>query len=233
MAIKTKPIDYKQAVKLLKSQEDHFLDFKAKDIAPSKVTKSIAAFANADGGDLYIGLDEDKTEKIFKWRGFDRVEDVNGFVQIFEELFPLGQDFLYEFLSFSNNGYVLHVEIKKTRDIKLASDGKVYIRRGAQNLPLRSEEELTHLKMNKGLISYESQTISNNISIITESENIKNFLVEVIPTASDAETWLNKQQLIYENKPTVCGVLLFAEEPQAIIPKRCGIKIYRSIPLPK
>ena len=81
--------------------------------------------------------------------------------------------------------------------------------------------------MNKGLISYESQTISNSISIITESENIINFLTEVIPTASDTEIWLRKQQLIYEDKPTVCGVLLFADEPQAIIPKRSGIKVYR------
>mgnify|MGYP001794295474 CR=1 FL=1 len=185
MAINSKPIDYKQAVKLLESQEDHFLDFKAKEIAPKRITKSIAAFANADGGDLYIGLDENK-------------EDAYGFIQICEKLFPLGQDFSYEFLSFSNNGYVLHVEIHKTRDIKRASDRIVYIRRGAQNIPLKSDEEINRLKMNKGLISYESQTISNSISIITESENIINFLTEVIPTASDTEIWLRKQQLIYE-----------------------------------
>ena len=43
MAINSKPIDYKQAVKLLESQEDHFLDFKAKEIAPKRITKSIAA----------------------------------------------------------------------------------------------------------------------------------------------------------------------------------------------
>ena len=27
--------------------------------------------------------------------------------------------------------------------------------------------------------------------------------------------------------PTVGGLLLFAEEPQAVLPKRCGIKVYR------
>jgi ATP-dependent DNA helicase RecG len=227
MAIRTKHIDYKQAVKLLQSQEDHFLDFKAKEISPNKISKSIAAFANADGGDLYIGIDEDDEKKAFKWRGFEKVEEANSLIQVFEKLFPLGQDFSYEFLSFSNRGYVLHIEVHKTRDIKVASDNKVYIRRGAQNLPQTSDEELNRLRRNKGLISFESETVSCDLSVIKESTNLIDFLTEVVPTASSPEDWLKKQQLIYENKPTVCGVLLFAEEPQAIIPKRCGIKIYR------
>jgi ATP-dependent DNA helicase RecG len=33
--------------------------------------------------------------------------------------------------------------------------------------------------------------------------------------------------LIQEEKPTVAGAILFAEEPQALLPKRCGIKLYR------
>ena len=41
------------------------------------------------------------------------------------------------------------------------------------------------------------------------------------------EKWLKKQKLIRKDKPTVCGVLLFSDEPQAILPKRSGIKIYR------
>ena len=41
------------------------------------------------------------------------------------------------------------------------------------------------------------------------------------------ETWLRKQQLIVNQMPTVAGLLLFAEEPQAILAKRCGIKVYR------
>mgnify|MGYP007080239397 CR=1 FL=1 len=49
---------------------------------------------------------------------------------------------------------------------------------------------------------------------------------EVIPT-SQPEVWLKKHVLIRDEKPTVAGVLLFADEPQSLIPKRCGIKIYR------
>lgn len=48
----------------------------------------------------------------------------------------------------------------------------------------------------------------------------------MIPTA-EPEPWLRKQQLISDDKPTVAGLLLFAEEPQALLPKRSAVKIYR------
>lgn len=51
-------------------------------------------------------------------------------------------------------------------------------------------------------------------------------MLEVVPT-SEPEPWLKKQRLIINDHPTVAGVLLFSEEPQAIIPKQCGIKIYQ------
>ena len=43
----------------------------------------------------------------------------------------------------------------------------------------------------------------------------------------EPEAWLRKQQLIVNDMPTVGGLLLFADEPQAVLPKRCGIKVYR------
>jgi ATP-dependent DNA helicase RecG len=39
--------------------------------------------------------------------------------------------------------------------------------------------------------------------------------------------FLKKQNLIRGTKPTVAAVLLFAEEPQAALPKRSGVKLYR------
>lgn len=61
---------------------------------------------------------------------------------------------------------------------------------------------------------------------VTQSEVISGFVDQVVPT-STAEVWLKKQALLRAGRPTVAGVLLFADEPQAAIPKRCGIKVYR------
>lgn len=216
-----------EGTKILGIIEGHFADIKAIEIKPGKLTHSLSAFANAEGGELFVGIDEDKTNHTRQWRGFTKFEDANGFIQIFEKLFPLGEDCQYSFLrSDVGPGYVLRIEIHKSRDIKAASDHIVYIRRGAQNLPIQTEEELARLRRNKGIASFETETVNVDKALITNSTTIIKFMLDVVPTA-EPEQWLIKQQAIRSNMPTVAGLVLFADEPQAVIPKRCGLKIYR------
>ena len=211
--------------KALSTEESHFADLKAIDIAPSKLTRSISAFSNAEGGELFIGVDENPPQRA--WRGFSKPEAANGHLQAFEKLFPLGHGYSYVFLrNRKHSGIVLKVEIEKSREIRPASDGIVYVRRGAQNIPLQTEEELNRLRLAKGLTSFETETIAADPTAITNSSQIIEFMLEVVPT-SEPEPWLRKQNLIRGDKPTVAGVVLFADEPQAILPKHCGIKIYR------
>lgn len=135
MGISVAPVDEAQVQKVLSLEEGHFHDVKAIDISPSKLTRSLAAFGNADGGELYVGIDEAGPRKVRRWRGFLNPEAANAHLQVFEHLFPLGQDFQYEFLvGESYPGCVLHVTVQKTRDVKSASDGKHYVR-GAQTFP--------------------------------------------------------------------------------------------------
>jgi ATP-dependent DNA helicase RecG len=68
--------------------------------------------------------------------------------------------------------------------------------------------------------------VGANPTIITNSVVALEFMLGVVPTA-EPEPWLRKQQVIQGDKPTVAGIVLFAEEPQAVLPKRTGIKIYR------
>lgn len=54
------------------------------------------------------------------WRGFTNLEGANGHIQIFKELFPLGEFFTYQFLNGRNGpGPVLHVTILKTHQESL------------------------------------------------------------------------------------------------------------------
>ncbi len=213
--------------KLLSLEEGHFIDLKSRNISPAKLTKSLSGFANAEGGELFVGIDEDVPKKKRTWRGFERIEDANGFIQCFEGLFPLGDECIYGFLqSPAEIGLVLKIEIRKSKDVKIASDKKAYVRRGAQNLPVETDEAILRLKRNKGLTSFETEPVAVEKSLITNSNHIISFMLEVVPTA-EPEPWLKKQQVLLQDKPTVAGLLLFADEPQAAIPKRCGLKIYR------
>lgn len=61
--IETKKITDEQKDGIVNLTENHFYDLKSKNIAPRKLTKTISAFANADGGDLYVGIDEVKNNE--------------------------------------------------------------------------------------------------------------------------------------------------------------------------
>ncbi len=227
MAIAVAAISDQQREKLLAAEESHFLDLKSARITPAKLTRTLSAFANADGGELYIGIEDGMSLADRRWAGFADQEAANGFLQAFEQFFPLGQDFSYQFLSCAGSaGLALHVTVQKTRAIKPASDDKAYLRRGAQNLPVTSEDDLTRLRLNKGIASFETETVAVDLVEVTNSHVILGFLLDVIPTAEPLN-WLKKQQLVRDGKPTVAAVLLFGEEPQAILPKHCGIKVYR------
>ena len=71
--------------------------------------------------------------------------------------------------------------VNKSSEIHYTSDGKVYVRKGAQKLPLIGEN-IVNLKLSKGLISYEDQIISGvSIEEITESEELLFFLEKYSP----------------------------------------------------
>jgi ATP-dependent DNA helicase RecG len=211
-----------QLVYTLGLHEGHFLDFKATEIAPAKLTQSLSAFANADGGELYVGVDDNPRQ----WRGFDDPEAANGHIQALEDVFPLGEDVRYELLEADDaDGFVLHVTVLKSRDVRTASNGKAYLRRGAQNLPQTSVDQLERLRRAKGTTSHENATVSAEPGEITNSEAIIGFMLEIVPEG-EPEVWLAKQRLVVDGHPTVAGLLLFADEPQVFLPK-ASVKIYR------
>lgn len=227
MAINIERLDAVQAAKIIAIEEGQFADVKAISITPAQLSKTISAFANTDGGELYIGIAETGYPKTREWNGFINQEAANGHLQLFEHLFPLGTDFQYQFLRAEHlPGLLLHVQVNKTRAIMRASNHLPYLRRGAQSLAVDTPDALKRLEYAKGLTSFEDETTNVVAALITESKVTQEFIKRVVPS-SEPSAWLRKQALIRQDKPTVAGVLLFADEPQAQLPKRCGIKLYR------
>ena len=56
MAIQTVALTKSQFLEVLARGEGHFLDFKSRETSAAKLTKILSAFANADGGELYLGI---------------------------------------------------------------------------------------------------------------------------------------------------------------------------------
>lgn len=229
MEIEVALVSAHEAESICTIREDHFTDVKSKEISPAKLSRTVSAFANSDGGELYVGVSEQGPLKLRSWLGFPDIEAANGHIQLLEQLFPLNTGYQADFLETKSSGFpglVLHIQVPKARDVVLASDGLPYIRKAAQNLPVSTVEALQKLRWSKGITSFENETIDVPLEIVTESDALREFMSSVVPSAEPL-AWLKKQLLVRAELPTVAAVLLFADEPQAALPKRAGLKIYR------
>lgn len=228
MNISTKAITADDALELLSISETHFLDLKSADIKPAKLSRTISAFANTSGGEIYVGINEQVTvdgkERV--WSGFPDEEAANGIFQVIQELDPLGGNVSAQFLSADGyEGLVLVLTVFKSQSIIAASDGNIYIRRSAQSLKV-ADTAVDALKFDKGVKSFEDEIADVEEEAVTNSETIIEFLLGTIP-AGEPKIWLEKQRVMGNSRPTVAAVLLYSDAPQAILPKRSAIKILR------
>lgn len=216
--MKTQKLTKEEVAALCATPEDHFHDRKSARIAPAKLSKTMSAFANADGGELVVGVEDDGT-----WAGAPTVEDYNGHLQALEPLFPYGSEFDYQLVQHPSDGTVgLVLAVQKSRDIRYATNGTAYLRRGAQSLPVADIEDL---RRKKGLTTHETATLRYSPVQLVESEVIADFIKNVVPH-TNGDNWLRKQNLIVDDLPTVAGTVLFHDEPQIHLPK-AALKLYR------
>ncbi len=209
------------------TQENYLNDIKARDIKPSKLSETISAFSNAAGGDVYVGIGEDKSKNTRTWLGFDDPEQANDIPHVLFQAHAFGNHVKFEFL-FNKNfpGLVLHITIKKVKEIVKSSSGEVFVRVNAGKQKIDTPEKLKRLELDKGIITFENEWVEIPLPRIENSLSILNFLINVIP-AGEPLTYLNNQELIKEGHARVCGILLFCDEPAVFLPKRCSVKIMR------
>ena len=219
-----------ELAKILSTDEDHFFDVKSKRITPSKLQESFVAFANADGGDLYIGIEDKKCEGE-RLVPFEAKEGANSaLVVLLEQTTPAVENVAVEFLSPSIGGYVLHLSIPKSPKVHYTASGDCFIRLNAGKVKIKGER-ITALGYSKGSAPYERVAVSSvDVDEIAESPVLKDYMGRV-GTALETRKFLKKQRLLSEQdgeqKVNVGCVLLFDEEPQASIDTRCAVKVYR------
>jgi ATP-dependent DNA helicase RecG len=227
--LEVRPLTSDHAEVIVSLEEGHFSDVKAREIAPSKLSRTVSAFANAAGGDIYVGIAERELRgvKHRDWVGLVDQEAANGVLQMLGDIDPLGSDWRAEFLACdAHPGYVLHIIVQKTRKVVFATNQVAFMRRGAQNQPVQGDDALRALEYEKGVVSFEDERLDAALDLVTNSATVIEFLLEQVPSG-EPERWLSSQQVVMDGKPTVAGALLFADEPQAVLPKRSAIKLLR------
>lgn len=227
-----------QEKEILLKSESQFFDFKRIQIEPAKLCRTVVAFANADGGELYVGVaDANSAKGSDRLSGFENEEAANAHLQaINAEIDPPISGLEHEFVIAPSDPerVILHLLVPKSPDVHFSSDKKCYIRRGAQNLPI-SGGQVEALIFSKGKRSYED-TIAEDVylSDIVGGNYIHEYL-KLVPTAQPPEEFMRKLALLERHEQIgfagprvrVAGVLTFHDSPQNVLPTRCGVKISR------
>jgi ATP-dependent DNA helicase RecG len=141
-----------QAAKIIATQENYLNDIKAVEIKPAKLSETISAFANAAGGDVYVGIGEDKKSNTREWHGFENPEQANDIFHVLFQAHAFGNHVKFEFLSNKDlPGLVLHITIKKVKEIVKSSAGEVFVRVNAGKQKIDTPEKLKRLELDKEL----------------------------------------------------------------------------------
>jgi len=212
--------------------EDHFFDRKALGTSGRSIQKIAVALSNADGGEFVVGIADSKDEPIVarRWNGAAQVEDFNPQIQALSEIKPpLNNAELSILEAPGQNGLVLLVRVEKSSEVHQTADGTVYIRKGAQSLPLKEHERITELQFAKGAASFEDQIVSDTpTEEVSDGPELRRFLLEYSPKSDPLEFALNQNLVDRKTwEPRVAGILLFNASPAAVLPRKCSVKIAR------
>lgn len=229
--MKTKEISKSDALSLAMREETHFFDNKAKEISGQKIQKISVAFANADGGEFIIGIRDPKDEPDvnLRWQGVEKIEDFNSHLQAISEISPT-LDFSCTFYTCKDfYGYTLLIKIEKSASVHETAAKEIYVRHGAQSLKINDKQKVIELQFAKGATSFEDFIVSTVAAeVVYESNEIKSFLNGFSPRTEPLEYVISENLIDPKNyDPRVSGLLLFANNPSAVLPRKCAVKIVR------
>ena len=229
--MRTRTPDPNEEQNILALVEDHFNDLKSVRIKPATLQKAFVSFANSDGGDLYVGVEDPATdgERIV---GYETIEQANDVIHVLlEETNPSIENVELEFIDFSERGYILHISIPKSTKVHYTARGECFIRVNARKKRIQGER-ITQLSYMKGVFQYEKQPVEHlELDDILQSPYLSSYIKRVKSRLAPEE-FLRKQRLLSkvnngQRYPNVGCILLFDEEPQASLDTRCAIKLYR------
>lgn len=227
--IETFDVDKNEVQKILDRQEGHYFDCKSKRIQPAKLQNTFVAFANADGGDLYVGIEDHKERS--RLVGFVNPEEANQLLNVLlTETNPAVEGVSAEFLNTGNNGHILHLVIPKSERVHYTSNGDCYQRSNAESIKIKGDQ-ITQLAHSKGYYKFEETMVeASEIDDILDSPIFSDYLNR-LSVNQDSKTFLRRNRLLADRdnnkKPNVACVLLFDKEPQEVLSTKASIRLIR------
>lgn len=199
----------------------------------SKILETIVAFANTDGGNLIIGIDDPEKTKL---KGEERIFGIEENKELFDEIIhslkniipslPLSDPLLLK----HKDKTVAFLKIPKSTEEFLSIDGKVFVRLHKSNKKL-TPQEIIKLSYAKGFQKADKELVDVDFELLDtdfyedwrkerkiEKDKIENVLYSVGLARK------NKKEVL---KPTRTAVMLFAKYPTNLMDTKCTIRVYK------
>ncbi|MCQ9225806.1 ATP-binding protein [Streptococcus suis] len=205
------------------SPESQYLDRKSARKKPSELLKHLIAFANADGGQLVIGIEDEKQDNIITGFKDGRAYPIDDFKKIDREMRETPLDLSFEEIPVINHKgeedfiLVITVELSSNRVIAAPND-EVYLRQGDETVKL-SYEQRTQLSYDKGQRFFEDEVVPDASLEDIDETIVQDFKSHFDLSERSTEEILKARRFLVNGKLTKAAILLFGKYPSAFFPQ--------------
>lgn len=186
---------------ILESGEGQFIEFK--ESLDKNLTKEITAFANASGGSIYIGINDDKVVK-----GISITNKLKSEIQNMARNCdpPV-------IISLEEMGNILLIIVKEGLNKPYSCSLGFYMRMGPNSQKMNRDEILA-LAVKSGRVRFDEQICANFDWLDFDDEKLEYFLkLAKISYNLEREEVLSNLRVLNNDGFTNAGVLFFAKEP--------------------
>ena len=188
------------------------------EVDDDRLAETLVAFANSDGGTIFVGLDEMGTPT-----GSLTQDELDGALRVAEIRCRPPVHTSWE-QSETPGGLVIAIQVPRSLELHSLDDGRVLVRQGKDNHALGGES-IRKLASSKESGSFEDQEVAGASQAEDwDQEILDEYLAKREERGVARTTGLGK--LLFEigavtadSKPTVAGMLLFGQQPQTFLPQ--------------
>lgn len=201
-------------------KENQYFDRKSSRKDDKEIAKHISAFANASGGKLVIGIEDNGEVTGFKRNGARDVENFERAALVTCSPSPIVYGERIPVVNSSGQEdmvLVLDVEASTSHVVARTSDAEVFLRQNDESVKLTRDQVLA-LEYDKGQRVFEDELIEDS-SIEDVDHEVLNRYKAILGTDSSDEQVLKSRRFMRDGKLTVAGSLLFAQDPSVMMPQ--------------
>lgn len=201
------------------AKENQYFDRKSARKDPREISRHISAFANASGGKLVIGIEDDGRITGFRRNGAHDIEDFKHAALICCEPVPFVRPIEIRVTnSQGQDDVILVLDISASTDHVIArrSDGAVFLRQNDKSVEL-NHDQITALEYDKNQRRFEDE-IANRSSMDDIDPEVMAHYKEELGVDIPDEQILRSRNMLVDGHLTNAGVLLFAKNPTQFIP---------------